>query len=66
MKVTINGKEQEVSGIKSVRDLLDHLGLDCSKVAVEVNSCVIKRDEYDQAAISHGDVVEIVRFVGGG
>ena len=66
MKVTINGTEREITGIGTVKELLDHLGLDCSRVAVEINQHVVKKEDYDKRALSSGDVVEIVRFVGGG
>ncbi|OCC15241.1 Sulfur carrier protein ThiS [Dissulfuribacter thermophilus] len=66
MKVKINGKEQEIAEISTVKDLLDQLGLDCSRVAVELNYKILERDKFESTELSEGDVVEIVRFVGGG
>lgn len=66
MKVRINGKEQEIAEISTVKDLLDQLGLDCSRVAVELNYKILARDKFESTELSEGDVVEIVRFVGGG
>ncbi len=66
MKVRINGKEQEIVEITTLKDLLDQLGLDCSRVAVELNYKILERDKFESTELSDGDVVEIVRFVGGG
>ena len=66
MKVKINGKEQEILTSKTVKDILDELGLDCARVAVEVNYKVLEREHFGSHTLKDGDVVEIVRFVGGG
>jgi thiamine biosynthesis protein ThiS len=46
--------------------LLDTLGIDGRRVAVEHNLVVIRRDAYHSTLIHEGDEVEIVNFVGGG
>ena len=50
----------------SVRELLEHLGIDPRRVAVEHNFTILKRDRYAITMIGEGDQVEIVNFVGGG
>lgn len=46
--------------------LLETLGIDGRRVAVEHNFIVIKRDAYHSTMLDDGDDVEIVNFVGGG
>lgn len=46
--------------------LLETLGIDGRRVAVEHNFIVIKRDAYQSTMVHDGDDVEIVNFVGGG
>lgn len=46
--------------------LLESLGIDARRVAIEHNRRVVPRGEYAAAMIDEGDEVEIVNFVGGG
>ena len=50
----------------SITALLEHLGIDARRVAVELNLEVVKRGAFDSTVIHEGDEVEIVNFVGGG
>jgi thiamine biosynthesis protein ThiS len=45
---------------------LEKLGVSPRAVAVELNGVIIERSAYEGASLSDGDVVEIVRMVGGG
>ena len=47
-------------------ELLNELGIDPRRVAVEHNLVVVKRDAFDRTTVGEGDAVEIVNFVGGG
>lgn len=64
--ITLNGKPRELEGPVSIPDLLETMGVTPRQVAVAVNGEVVKRDEWPQTSISSGDVVEVVRAVGGG
>lgn len=66
MEVTVNGEPRQVEAGTSVGDLLRELGVDRRGVAVERNRSVIPRDEMDEVELEPGDVLEVVRFVGGG
>ncbi len=66
MQVTLNGKEKELDGKITIRQLLDQLELHPKQVAVEVNREIIKRDQYENHSLGAGDEIEILRFVGGG
>jgi len=50
----------------NVRGLLERLGLDPAKIAVERNLEIVPRSTYGQVALTDGDRLEIVHFIGGG
>jgi sulfur carrier protein len=66
MIITVNGEQREVPDGLTVRGLIEHLGLTEGPVAVEQNREVVPRERHAQTNVSHGDVLEIVHFVGGG
>jgi thiazole synthase len=66
VKITLNGDQFEIERPVTVRALLDHLGIDPRRVAVERNLIVVKRGSYDDVVVEEGDQIEIVNFVGGG
>ena len=66
MKLTINGESRAFSGVADVAGLVMALGLDTKKVAVERNLEIVPRSAYAQTALSDGDRIEIVHFIGGG
>ena len=66
MRLTVNGEAQEVPEQLTVRGLVELLALDDGPVAVERNGDVVPRAEHVGTALSDGDVIEIVHFVGGG
>jgi thiamine biosynthesis protein ThiS len=45
---------------------LETLGVSARAVAVEHNGVIVERSGYGEAQLNDGDVVEIVRMVGGG
>lgn len=66
MKISLNGEPHEVPQPLSLAALLDQLGIDPRRVAVEHNLVVVKRAAYGELELRDGDTVEIVNFVGGG
>ncbi|HEY5048637.1 MAG TPA: sulfur carrier protein ThiS [Rhizomicrobium sp.] len=66
MRITINGEDRRLEGRLHVGDLLSMLGFDASKIAVERNSEIVPRSHYNRVAITEGDKLEIVHFIGGG
>jgi sulfur carrier protein len=66
MQVVVNGEPQDVTEGITVRELVERLGLTEGPVAVERNREVVPRAEHPTTALSPGDVLEIVHFVGGG
>jgi thiamine biosynthesis protein ThiS len=66
MEITLNGETRRLDQPVSVRGLLEQLGLDPAKIAVERNLEIVPRGAYDQVAVGAGDRLEIVHFIGGG
>ncbi|TMC13400.1 MAG: sulfur carrier protein ThiS [Chloroflexi bacterium] len=66
IRLQINGREVDLEGPTRLADYLEQLGVDPRGVAVELNERILERTEYAAAVLEAGDVVEIVRMVGGG
>jgi sulfur carrier protein len=66
IRLQINGKDVELAGPTRLLDYLAGLGVDPRGVAVELNERILERREFDGASLDDGDVVEVVRMVGGG
>jgi sulfur carrier protein len=66
MQLTVNGDVREVADVTNVLDLLKAFKLDQKILVVELNRTIIDREQYEQTALTDGDRVEIVHFVGGG
>jgi sulfur carrier protein len=66
MNVTINGEQQTLGAETSIDCLIEQLGLQGKRLAVEVNLEIVPRSEYGQRDLAEGDVVEIVQAIGGG
>lgn len=64
--LTVNGEPRRIAPGASIADLVASLGLDPKKVAVEHNAEIAPRSMLAEIRLSHGDVLEIVHFVGGG
>src|SRR5688572_19134219 len=64
--LTVNGKPQTAPTGTTVSGLLQLLGLDPQRVAVERNEDVVPRKSWSEAVVSEGDKIEIVAFIGGG
>ena len=62
----INGRAVELPGPTPLLDYVHELGVDPRGIAVEVNGEILQRDDYPGCTLVEGDVVEIVRMVGGG
>ena len=66
MRLTVNGREIDVPDGTHLRGLLERLGSDPTRVAVERNLDVVPRRTYEEVLLAEGDRIEIVTFVGGG
>ena len=66
IKLRINGRDVDLEGPTRLGDYLASLRVDPRAVAVELNGRILERGELAGTALAEGDVVEIVRMVGGG
>ncbi|MDP2807581.1 MAG: sulfur carrier protein ThiS [bacterium] len=66
MTIKLNGKDIETGGAISISALLGKYFLQGKPLVVELNGIIIKRVQYDDVRLNEGDVLEIVRLVGGG
>lgn len=66
MKLWVNGEERGFDAAGDVQTLISALGLDARKVAIERNLEIVPRSSYAATALTEGDRIEIVHFIGGG
>jgi thiazole synthase len=66
VRILLNGESHDLSSPVTVQTLLETLGIDPRRVAVERNLVVVRRAHYTTELVGDGDEVEIVNFVGGG
>ncbi|MCC6857543.1 MAG: sulfur carrier protein ThiS [Bryobacterales bacterium] len=64
--VTVNGERRMIPEGSSVLGLLESLGLDPARVAVEVDGRIVRQPDWPHSVLSSGSQVEVVQFVGGG
>ena len=62
----VNGEERPEADGGTLAAWLAFVGFDERRVACEVNGCIVPREEYGARTLGPHDVVEVVRFVGGG
>ena len=66
INLTVNGKPRPIDNRIDLESYLDSFGLNLKFVAVGYNGEVIKRELFAEVTLEDGDVLEIVRPVGGG
>ncbi|MFO7776175.1 MAG: sulfur carrier protein ThiS [Candidatus Hydrogenedentota bacterium] len=66
MQVTINGENRDVKESLTVLALLENLELQPDAMVVQRNDQVIERKDFENTQLEEGDIIELVRFVGGG
>lgn len=64
--IEVNGKTHTLVAGSTIAQLIEQLGMQNQRVAVEHNQDVIPRSEYPHVRLSSGDRVEIIRAIGGG
>jgi len=66
MEITLNGELKTVQAGISVLGLLQTLGLEDKRVAVEVSGEIVPRSQHATHLLVHGNQIEVVVAVGGG
>ncbi|MBO9500535.1 sulfur carrier protein ThiS [Brevundimonas sp. A19_0] len=65
MHIQVNGESRQVTAT-TLTGLVEELGLDPRKVAIERNLEIVPKSLHANTALTDGDRIEIVQFVGGG
>lgn len=63
--VMINGEEKEIAG-KNLLEYLKENGFNPEHLVVERNFEIIPKEQFDSVTIQDEDMIEVLRFVGGG
>ena len=66
MKITCNGETRELTQNTTLESFIRDMDLNPDTVVAECDGKIIKRDEYDTLVLADGNVLELIRFVGGG
>lgn len=66
MKLQINGEAIELENGTTLSAFLQAKGIPSATVVVEHNGTIPDRGTWDTIALADGDVLEIVKFMGGG
>lgn len=66
IQITLNGEPNTLPRALSIQELVETIGLDPRKIAVEVNREVVPKANHMAHRLQTGDSVEIVTLVGGG
>jgi thiazole synthase len=66
ISISVNGEARCVDAGSSIAAMLEAIGLNPRKVAVERNLEVVPRSTLAVVIVNEGDQFEIVHFVGGG
>jgi thiamine biosynthesis protein ThiS len=66
LAVRVNGEHRRVPGGITILEMLNELGLDPLRVAVERNLAIVPRGTLADVCVEDGDDYEVVHFVGGG
>jgi len=66
LSLRINGEHRRVPQGTTLAELINSIGLDPHRVAVERNLEIVPRSTFSALCVEDGDDYEIVHFVGGG
>ena len=67
MQITVSGKAKTVPDQLTVASLIEQEKVEMPQyVTVTINNAFVKRDEFPTRALSEGDVVEFLYYMGGG
>ena len=66
MEIVVNGEKRIAHEGQTILGLLQELGLEPARVAVEYDRRIVKQAMWPETVLRPGGQVEIVQFVGGG
>jgi sulfur carrier protein len=66
MKLTVNGKTDEIQFAVSIYEYLEQKGIKPGTVVVEHNFEIPDRERWKEIMLNDNDNLEIIKFMGGG
>jgi len=66
VSATVNGEPRTFVSGTTLLGVVQSLGLEPARVAVELDRHIVKREHWEQTPVESGAGIEIVMFVGGG
>lgn len=66
MEILVNGEKTSCEAGITLETMVEMLGYEKRKIAVEVNGEIVPKAEYEGCILGEADKLEIVTFVGGG
>ena len=66
IQIVVNGEARQIAPGITVANLLEQMGLNAGRVAIERNLEILPRARWQETRLEAGDRFEIVQFVGGG
>ncbi len=67
MNITVNDVSTDVPDGLTVTELLTHLSVKMpDMVSVQLNGAILNREDFPATAVSDGDTVDFLYFMGGG
>ena len=66
MNVKINGETHTFNDNITLENIINNLNITISSIVAEVNGQVITKEKFSNTIIKDNDVIELIKFVGGG
>lgn len=66
MNIILNGKPYVIENSNNLLNILKTLDINPQNLIAEVNGEIITAKEFENKIINENDVIELVKFVGGG
>lgn len=66
MNITLNGQKHNIESNITLEEMLINLNIEQKNIIAEVNGEVVTKDEFSNKIINENDIIELIRFVGGG
>lgn len=66
MNIMLNGEPRDIAPDTTIQSIIEDLGLKPQLVAVQLNDLIVDKNELASTGLAEGDVLELIRIVGGG
>lgn len=66
MNIILNGQKHNIESNITLKEMLINLNIEQKNIIAEVNGEVVTKDNFSNKIINENDIIELVRFVGGG